>query len=91
MALVLFIVRQHCPALAEYASKHERSKVDFLEQYLVCEQEERRKQAQIVLTKLASFANIKTLEIHKFKFVTGATKKTMQILMSLAFVKWHDT
>lgn len=89
-SLALGAIGEHYPALAEQAAKQDSSYVDFLEQCLLSEQEERRRRSQSVLTKLAGFPIVKTLESYDFKFAAGAPKKTVQTLKSLAFVERHE-
>lgn len=89
-SLALGAIGEHYPALAEQAAKQDSSYVDFLEQCLLSEQEERRRRSQSVLTKLAAFPIVKTLESYDFKFAAGAPKKTVQTLKSLAFVERHE-
>ena len=61
-SLALGAIGEHYPALAEQAAKQDSSYVDFLEQCLLSEQEERRRRSQSVLTELAGFPIVKTLE-----------------------------
>lgn len=89
-ALTLSAIGEHYPALAEEAAKQETSYVDFLEQCLNAEQDERRRRSQSVLTKLAGFPIIKTLDDYDFKFAAGAPKKSVQTLKSLAFVERNE-
>lgn len=89
-ALTLSAVAEQYPALAEQAANKDASYVDFLEQCLLAEQEERKRRSQTVLTKLAGFPVIKTLDSYDFKFAAGAPKKTVQSLESLAFVERHE-
>ena len=54
-SLSLGAIGELYPALAEQAAKQESSYVDFLEQCLLSEQEERRRRSKSVLNKLTSF------------------------------------
>ena len=89
-ALTLTAIGENYPILAEEAAKKETSYVDFLEQCLNAEQDERRRRSQSVLTKLAGFPIIKTLDDYDFKFAAGAPKKSVQTLQSLAFVERNE-
>jgi DNA replication protein DnaC len=86
-ALTLTAVGESYPALAQQAAKEDLSYADFLERCLMAEQEERKRRSQTVLTKLAGFPIIKTLDSYDFKFAAGAPKKTVKSLESLAFVE----
>lgn len=86
----LSAVAPQYPHLAKQAASEGASYADFLEQCLAAEQEERKRRSQTVLTKLAGFPVIKTLDSFDFKFAAGAPKKTVQSLESLAVVERHE-
>lgn len=75
------------PALAQAAAGKEWSYADFLEKSLVAEREARQARARTTLTRMAGFPAIKTLESFDFAFATGAPKRQLQELTSLAFVE----
>ncbi|MCZ6642645.1 MAG: ATP-binding protein [Gammaproteobacteria bacterium] len=86
-ALALNAVAQHYPVLAQEAANTDASYVDFLEQCLKAEQDERRSRSRAMLTKFAGFPSIKLIDDYDFKFAAGAPKKTVQTLQSMAFVE----
>ena len=89
-ALSLSAVSEQYSLLAEQAATKDSTYTDFLEQCLMVEQAERRRRSQTVLTKLAGFPIIKTLDSYDFKFAAGAPKKVVQTLESLAFVERRE-
>lgn len=72
--------------LGAAAAKDDTSYLDFLEQLLKLEQGERQQRSRSVLVRAACFPAIKTLDDNEFA-ATGAPKKTIQQLASLAFVE----
>lgn len=89
-ALTLNAISEQYSVLAEQAVKNESSYAEYLEQCLMVEQQERKRRSQSVMTRLAGFPIIKTLESYDFKFAAGAPKKLVQTLESLAFVERHE-
>lgn len=63
------------------------SYTDFLEQILREEYENKLTKSKAILTKLAGFPAIKTLDIFDFEFAAGVPKKQIMELASLAFVE----
>jgi DNA replication protein DnaC len=73
--------------LAEKAAREEMSFTDFLEHGLRLEQQSRQSRSRTLLTRIAGFPAIKTLEEYDFEFAGGAPKALIQELSSLAFVE----
>lgn len=73
--------------LAERAAKEKRGYAEFLEQSLRLEQQARSERSRTLLTRIAGFPTIKTLEEYDFDFATGAPKALLRELASLAFVE----
>ncbi len=86
-ALSLSAMAEHYPALAQEAAHSDASYIDFLEQCLKAEQDERKNRSRAMLAKFAGFPAIKLFDDYDFKFAAGAPKKTMQTLQSMAFVQ----
>src|SRR6204780_2340568 len=74
------------PALAQTAAAKPTSFTDFLEELLVAERESRRARAREMFARVAGFPAIKTLDQYDFGFATGAPRKQIMELASLAFV-----
>jgi DNA replication protein DnaC len=75
------------PALAQNAAEKRTSFTDFLEELLVAERESRRVRAREMFARVAGFPAIKTLDQYDFNFATGAPRKQIMELASLAFVE----
>jgi DNA replication protein DnaC len=75
------------PALAQQAAEQPSSFTDFLETLLSAERESRRVQAREMFARLAGFTAIKTLDQYDFGFATGAPRKQIMELASLAFIE----
>jgi DNA replication protein DnaC len=75
------------PALAQTAAEKRTSFTDFLEELLVAERESRRARAREMFARVAGFPAIKTLDQYDFGFATGAPRKQIMELASLAFVE----
>jgi DNA replication protein DnaC len=75
------------PALAQTAAEKLTSFTDFLEELLVAERESRRARAREMFARVAGFPAIKTLDQYDFGFATGAPRKQIMELASLAFVQ----
>lgn len=73
--------------LAEKAAKEELSFAGFLERGLRLEHQSRQARSRTLLTRIAGFPAIKTLEDYDFGFAGGAPKALIQELASLAFVE----
>jgi DNA replication protein DnaC len=75
------------PALKQNAAEKRTSFTDFLEESLVAERESRRARAREMFARVAGFPAIKTLDQYDFGFATGAPRKQIMELASLAFVE----
>ena len=75
------------PALVQNAAEKRTSFTDFLEELLVAERESRRARAREMFARVAGFPAIKTLDQYDFGFATGAPRKQIMELASLAFVE----
>jgi IstB-like ATP binding protein len=73
--------------LAQQAAEQHSSFTDFHETLLLAERESRRARARAMLARVAGFPAIKTLEQYDFAFATGAPRKQIMELASLAFVE----
>src|ERR1700689_2230034 len=74
-------------ALAQKAAEKRTSFTDFVEELLVAERESRRARAREMFARIAGFPAIKTLDQYDFNFATGAPRKQIMELASLAFVE----
>jgi DNA replication protein DnaC len=75
------------PIAQNAAKKKDVSYSDFLEEVLRAEREAKRCRAREMLTRVAGFPTIKTLDDFDFGFATGAPKAQIQELASLSFVE----
>jgi DNA replication protein DnaC len=73
--------------LAQQAAEQQASFTDFLESLLRAERESRRARAREMFARVAGFPAIKTLDQYDFAFATGAPRKQIMELASLAFVE----
>lgn len=74
-------------AIADTAAGQESSLADFLERLLHVELEARKQRTRETLLKFAGLPAIKTFDDYDFKFATGAPKRQLQELTSLAFIE----
>ena len=74
-------------ALAQKAAEKHLSFTDFVEELLAAERESRRARAREMFARIAGFPAIKTLDQYDFAFATGAPRKQILELASLAFVE----
>ena len=74
-------------ALAQKAAEKQTSFTDFVEELLTAERESRRARAREMFARIAGFPAIKTLDQYDFSFATGAPRKQIMELASLAFVE----
>jgi len=75
------------PGLAERAAKEELSYSDFLETGLRLEQQARQTRSSTLLTRIAGFPAIKTLDDYDFAFASGAPRQLLMELATLSFVE----
>lgn len=73
--------------IAERAAKQELPFTEFLEQALRIEYQARATRQRSMMTKVAGFPAIKTLEEFDFTFATGAPKALITELSALAFLE----
>ncbi len=73
--------------LADRLSGTESSLADFLEQVLTLEIEAKQQRTRETLLKFAGFPAVKRFDDYDFKFATGAPRKQLQELTSLAFIE----
>ena len=74
-------------ALAQNAAEKGTSFTDFVVELLVAERESRRARAREMFARVAGFPAIKTLDQYDFSFATGAPRKQIMELASLAFIE----
>jgi len=72
---------------ARRAAEKHTSYTDFVEELLSAERESRRARAREMFARIAGFPAIKTLDQYDFNFATGAPRKQIMELASLAFVE----
>jgi DNA replication protein DnaC len=73
--------------LAQQAAEQHSSFTDFLETLLLAERESCRARAREMFARVEGFPAIKTLDQYDFAFATGAPRKQIMELASLAFVE----
>lgn len=73
-------------AIADTAASTDKTLADFLEQLLAVEIEARIQRTRETLLKFAGLPAIKRFEDYDFTFATGAPRKQLQELTSLAFI-----
>jgi DNA replication protein DnaC len=78
---------QELSHLADRAAKENWSFLQFFEAMLASEKRGRTECRKTLLTRMAGFPAIKTLEEYDFVFGSGAPKKTLVELSTLAFVE----
>lgn len=78
---------QHYPAMAQQAVRDELSYADYLERLLEHELGFRQSRSRELLTRMACFPAIKTLEAYDFSFSPGVPKTQFTELGGLAFVE----
>lgn len=88
--LSLAAVAEQYANLADEAAKKKRSFVDYLEQVLRAEARLRGERRRQMLTKLASFPAVKTLEAFDFDAAPSAPKARIQELAGMAFVERRE-
>ena len=86
-ALQLPIVATDYGAIAQDAATQSATFSDFLERLLKTELDARHERARQTLLRFATLPAIKTLEDYDFAFATGAPKKQITELGSLAFIE----
>jgi DNA replication protein DnaC len=74
-------------SLVQKAAEQHISFTDFVEELLTAERESRRARARELFARVAGFPAIKTLDQYDFHFATGAPRKQIMELASLAFIE----
>lgn len=75
------------PGLAERAAKDELTFTDFLEAGLRLELQARQARSSTLLTRIAGFPAIKTLDEYDFEFASGAPRQLLMELANLSFIE----
>lgn len=73
--------------LSATAAKENWQYAEFLYEALKCESEAKAERSRTVLTKLAGFPTIKTLEQFDFDFTVGVNRRQIEELSNLGFIK----
>jgi len=89
-SLKLSTVAEEYHTIATTAAKESWQYIQFLHELLKLESDNRMDRSKSVLTKLASFPAIKTLEQFDYTFSVGVNRKQIEELASLAFIKKHE-
>ncbi|WP_342225369.1 IS21-like element helper ATPase IstB [Rickettsia endosymbiont of Urophora cardui] len=76
--------------IAQSSSKEDSSYTDFLESILKTELLERQNRSKSILTRMAGFPIIKTLDNFDYDFATGIKRKILEGLRSLSFVERQE-
>lgn len=85
--LNLHSIGQHYSIKAQEAAEAQHSFCDFLESLLLLEQTDKKLKSRTILTRMAGFPMIKTLDEFDFKFASGIPKAKIKELTSLAFIE----
>jgi len=75
------------PGLAERAAKDEQPYSEFLEAGLRLELQARHARSSTLLTRIAGFPAIKTLDDYDFEFASGAPRQLLMELANLSFIE----
>lgn len=85
--LSLQAIAKEYSGVCQAAATDNKSFSDFLESLLELEKNSRRSRSRQLLTRMAGFPTIKTLDDFDFDFAAGVPKKQLTELSSLAFVE----
>jgi DNA replication protein DnaC len=88
--LNLPFMAQGYAAAAQEAAKQEHSYSDFLEALLNAEANGRQVRKQSMLTRLAGFPAIKTLEDFDYRFAAGVKRSQIDEMAGLGFIERHE-
>lgn len=88
--LKLSAIATEWPAQAQHCVSSNKSFADFLECLLQAELEGRLQRTREMLQKTAGLPAIKHFEDYDFRFATGAPRKQLQELTSLAFIERRE-
>ncbi|AIL13850.1 transposase (plasmid) [Candidatus Paracaedimonas acanthamoebae] len=86
-SLRLLAIGESYMDLAQLAVKEELSYTDFLERLLATELSYRQSRSRTILTRMAAFPVIKTLEDFDYSFAVGVKQKVIEGLKSLSFIE----
>ena len=89
-ALKLYFVGQSYGAAAQKAAKDEMAYSDFLEALLREEMAGRTVRKQTMMTRLAGFPAIKTLEQFNYDFAKGVKRSQIEELAGLGFIERNE-
>ena len=89
-ALKLSFVGQSYGAAAQQAAKDEMAYSDFLEALLREEMAGRTVRKQTMMTRLAGFPAIKTLEQFNYDFAKGVKRSQIEELAGLSFIERNE-
>lgn len=78
---------KHLPHAVEYAAKKDLNFTEFFTRLLEAECDDRQERSRSLLMRTAGFPSAKTIEQYDFSFATGAPKKLISELATLAFVE----
>lgn len=88
--LGLSSVATQYPSLVQHAATQDDSFTDFLEAVLKTESDLRQIRGRLMLSRMAGFPAVKTLDDFDFGFAASVPKRTIQELASLAFVERQE-
>jgi DNA replication protein DnaC len=86
-SLKLDTLAREWAAIADHAASNEGTLADFLEQLLHLELNARSQRSRETLLKFAGFPGRKLFEDYDVKFASGAPRKQLNELTSMAFVE----
>lgn len=86
-ALKLQAIASEWPAMADRAAANHATLAEFLDELLKVEMHARMLRTQGVLLKMAGLPSIKHFDDYYFRFASGAPRKQLQELTSLAFIE----
>ena len=81
------VCRRPAPIAQTAATRKDASYADFLEDVLRSERDARHIRSRELLTRMAGFPALKTLDAYDFAFATGAPRQQIQELAALGFVE----
>lgn len=85
--LKLHTIAQDYSDIAQMAASQEISYPDFLEKLLLTEIASRQSRSKTILTRMAGFPAVKTLEDFDYTFAVGVKRKVIEDLKSLSFIE----
>lgn len=82
----LLAIASEYAGLCQEAAKNESAYSDLVENLLLTEWKQRQGRSRSMLTRMAGFPSIKTLDEFDFSFAQGVSRKQIEELSSLAFI-----